>query len=734
MWSQQIKLAQAYEEHKNVLYTGNLTVGGTVITGDLYIPEDMIFQIEGSLTENGHGVVGAGTLRVAGNYTVDNNNGANGIDSAITVNTQVGRNTYNNLILSDDTVISARVGVNGDITGVTGYHGKLTVNGSVFANGNVNLPASDLVVNGHIEADNYHIHNGEVYSDNTLIALGDICLHNGTLTIGNAITNDRGVVHVYGDIVDEGTYVGDVTVNNGTLYLGYQSEISLNTTGGDVYVGPDGVIEQELGYINGITADDVYIYGGTVTLACTIHANTLTITAGSKVTVVGTPVITGTQTVAPGTLTILDDSGSEQPEEPSEPEVVVEIESLTFGTGADAVEVTLDDEKGTGTVTLVQGTTPGESKATGWDYKLVGDVSATVSLKDENDADVTSSTAFKNGEVYTLTVVRDTETVLTYRITVKVASNVEVTMVHGGSIPSFYDKKETIAGEPFTFSVSDNGLLEVTEVKYEVTVDTESVEETLGTTAGTYTIPGEHVLTGLTITVTTEADLGTEPPEGTTKNEVTAVIENNQVYLTVIGDVTPTDKQNAIIAAYAQTYNTPESQVKITINGDGTMTIGGGNVELANITPTEYTVTAFEIGDQAFHVNRQWNELKTASEEQSPSDPNTLRDAARFLALAQSDYVTYDFTVSATPEQGNVITVSTPNMLGDESSVPCFSDDYLHETLSTQNGHENSTEFIILAIDKDGETLFKLLSNNNTTNRTVEINSETYTINVVGWN
>ena len=110
------------------------------------------------------------------------------------------------------------------------------------------------------------------------------------------------------------------------------------------------------------------------------------------------------------------------------------------------------------------------------------------------------------------------------------------------------------------------------------------------------------------------------------------------------------------------------------------------------------------------------------------------RDAARFLALAQSDYVTYDFTVSATPEQGNVITVSTPNMLGDESSVPCFSDDYLHETLSTQNGHENSTEFIILAIDKDGETLFKLLSNNNTTNRTVEINSETYTINVVGWN
>ena len=103
------------------------------------------------------------------------------------------------------------------------------------------------------------------------------------------------------------------------------------------------------------------------------------------------------------------------------------------------------------------------------------------------------------------------------------------------------------------------------------------------------------------------------------------------------------------------------------------------------------------------------------------------------MALAQSDYVTFEYTVTQSGA-ANVITVDAPNVIGDESGVPGFSDDYLHETLSTQNGHENSDQFIILAIDKGGETLFKLLSNNNTTNRTVEINSETYTINVVGWN
>ena len=338
-WAE-LQIIQAYREGKNILWHGDMT-----LTSDLVIPNGIIFQVEGNVYENGHSVTGAGTFRVRGNYTLDNNAAANGIDSAITVPTQVGGNLY----LTEDTTIKARTGVYGsiidaDMTGTLGgahtFYNDLTVNSSVYVRGDVNV--DKLVVNGHLEANNYHVENGvEVYSDNTLIASGDLYIHHGDLIIGKA--GEPGVVTVYGDLTIDN---GNLKVVNGTLNLANATDVDIdgNMTVG-VVGGTTGTVKQTGGIIRDMSVDgNVTINKGSVSIPGTIvNADTVEVKKDGVLTVTVKPVNYDDNSEGK-----LNANGTGTPDEETPVTSGLELSTVTVK----GETVALDHDAKTGTVTL----------------------------------------------------------------------------------------------------------------------------------------------------------------------------------------------------------------------------------------------------------------------------------------------------------------------------------------------------------------------------------------------
>ena len=261
-----------------------------------------------------------------------------------------------NLYLTEDTTIKARTGVYGsiidaDMTGTLGgahtFYNDLTVNSSVYVRGDVNV--DKLVVNGHLEANNYHVENGvEVYSDNTLIASGDLYIHHGDLIIGKA--GEPGVVTVYGDLTIDN---GNLNVVNGTLNLANATDVDIdgNMTVG-VVGGTTGTVKQTGGIIRDMSVDgNVTINKGSVSIPGTIvDADTVEVKKDGVLTVTVKPV-----NYVDASEGKLNANGTGTPDEETPVTSGLELSTVTVK----GVSVALDHDKHTGTVTL--GYTDGQS-------------------------------------------------------------------------------------------------------------------------------------------------------------------------------------------------------------------------------------------------------------------------------------------------------------------------------------------------------------------------------------
>ena len=468
MWAE-MQIYEAYRDGKNILWHGDMA-----LTSDLVIPNGIIFQVEGNVYENGHSVTGAGTFRVRGNYTLNNNAAANGIDSAITVPTQVGGNLY----LTEDTTIKARTGVYGSIIdadmttlgGVHTFYNDLTVNSSVYVRGDVNV--DKLVVNGHLEANNYHVENDvEVYSDNTLIASGNLYIHHGNLIIGKA--GEPGVVTVYGDLTIDN---GDLNVVNGTLNLANATDVNID---GDMTVGvvggTTGTVKQTGGIIRDMSVDgDVTINKGSVSIPGTIvNADTVEVKKDGVLTVTVKP-----YNYDPTSEGTLNEGGTGTPDEETPVTSGLELSTVTVK----GVSVALDHDKHTGTVSL-------RSK----DFQA-GIKANDVDAKANDDQVVPAVTVSDDNKTITVTLKKDvtsggttTSTTVEYKITVtELAKSTndavgELAQAVSGQANTYavtlsYETA-TAEGEPrVKITADDDG--------YATVSDTTATDGTLGVSAG----------------------------------------------------------------------------------------------------------------------------------------------------------------------------------------------------------------------------------------------------------
>ena len=302
-------------DETNVRVVGDLT-----LTGDLVIPEGVILQVEGDLYEDGYDVTGLGTLRVKGDYYLGDNP-MNPGDAIIETNTQVG----NDLLLTETAFIDARVGVAGNVVANGGFvydddpddinnrMYNLTVNAGKSLYAGEDIVVNEIDVDGHVEADNYHIWCGYVVSDETLIARGSITLYNITKVDG---TTEEGLLVIGGTtagsviVGDELTYGAghnaNVDVVNGTLTMNVGADININ---GDLAVARNGKVTYEAdGAIHYLLADKVVI-NGEVYVPGTITANDVDLYTGGKLSVITKP---DNMTTEDGTLVYLDDEGLEE--------------------------------------------------------------------------------------------------------------------------------------------------------------------------------------------------------------------------------------------------------------------------------------------------------------------------------------------------------------------------------------------------------------------------------------
>ena len=715
-----IEMLRAFADGKNVRFWGDLT-----LDRDLVIPNGLILQVEGDVKDgtsaaSGYNfdITGGGTLRVREDFTV--------YGSSVDVNTQVGRD----LLLGDITTINSRVGVYDDIIGNTidasetddvteGYPLTVSSTGRVFVNDEVNV--ASVIVDGHLESKNLHIVGGSVNSTSTLIVDGDIHLHGGAgaLVIGHTAKGNATVGgRIYG--------AGDLVVNNGTLTLLRSASVDLT---GDVEVYTNGVLSQTMGGSRDLKATTVTISGGEVTLPGTIVANTVTL-SGGKLTVTSRPA--NLVTPIGGQLIIRDGSGTTQPEEPS---TQVTFTEMKFA----GVDVTLNRDGTVGTVTLpADSSTPANSANKGWTIKT-NPSSTTVTVTDDastpNTIDATNG-VYQSGD-YIVTVERDGNKVLTCTVTVEVAGAISVGITNtNGVIATFMkDGKETLfhndsqptalAGQDFTFTLYPSSAIQIKSVSYTNTALGSESKTLTATGNNVYTIPGEDVSAGLTVTVTAEAKDVNVTDKGSTKTEIAAVIKNNGIYLTTTGTGTISEvaRQDAIKAAFAEAYGLNVADVTIGVNGKQVTVSGGGYTVTAE--PTIMNPRDLVIGDQQHWIYEMYTELAT-------STGTDIGLMGRYVDLVEGNYVTYDYTVSAVTGEGYTITVNNPVVLGDVS-VPAFADDPNTASLGEVSGHGNSTQFVILAFESsDGDQLFALIGNDDT-NPTVTFDGTSYKI-IVNWN
>ena len=389
-WSQW-QIQQYLIDGINVRVIGDLT-----LTGDLYIPEGTILQVEGSLYDgtgaaagDHFAINGNGTLRVRNDFTV--------YSGVINVNTQVGDTVGDDLLLGANTTINSRVGVYGDIIGNTvnsgtghsanrGFNLTVGTGGSVYANRDVEVYY--LTVNGHIEANDYHIVGGEINSARTLIALGSITLYGGELKLGDTAT---GNATVNGKI--SGT--GDLNVNDGTLTLTRSGSINLV---GDVSVGSKGTITQLNGTTHHIVVDGNAYINGKVTIPGTIKA-TGDVYFGStaNVTLVGDP--TGaTVTKDPNAKVTIIGGGTDIPEVPEQPvdpaDKAVISAAVTFanpvkGEAMPTTATVVADPAGSVTASAITWTPADETAVAGTEYTATLTLTAGEGYKFDATSNVT---------------------------------------------------------------------------------------------------------------------------------------------------------------------------------------------------------------------------------------------------------------------------------------------------------------------------------------------------------
>ena len=462
----QWQILQALADGKNVRVLGDLS-----LESDLYIPEGLIVQVEGSLTDNGYNITGGGTLRVRNDFVASS--------GAINVTTQVGDAVGDDLLLGKHTTISARVGVYGDIIGntVNDIEGSsanrlnnLTVSSgsNVYVNGDVEC--GYLTVNGHIEANDYHISDGEVNSTRTLVALGNVTVYGGTLTLGNTAA---GNATVNGKI--SGT--GDLNVNNGTLTLTRSASIDgIN----DVTVGAKGVITQTNGVTHNLNASGIVTINGTVTIPGTVNATSVVLNSTGKLTVTSTP---ANLTNNGGELIVVGggDGGTTTGLELK----TLKIKGVDVNFRGNSANVTLGAEAVNGEKNFDV-----TSSLTGTDV-VVSKGGSAVAI---NNDPVTSGT-------YIITLSKDGYTPVSYTVAVTCKDLVKVTVTDDGANVSIKNNDKVVKGEAITFTVSDTATKTVTKVVY--SIDGGKQNEELGETSGTYTIPADKVTGDVTITVTT---------------------------------------------------------------------------------------------------------------------------------------------------------------------------------------------------------------------------------------
>ena len=490
----QYQIQEALSNNQNVRVIGNLELQGT-----LYIPDGLIVQVEGNLNEKGFSVTGGGTLRVRGDYLVDNNGSSYDLnsdgdrDNTVTVSTQVG----GDMLLSDYTTTSSRIGVYGDIignsvnSGVAGdsshraYNLTIESGSNVYVTGDVEVRY--LTINGHLEANNYHIVGGEVNSTRTLIALGNITVYGGTLTIGSATS--AGSATVNGNISSGTGYTGELTVTNGTLTL--TRSASIGTTANpidDVTVGANGTITQPNGVTHNLVSTGTVTISGTVSIPGTVVAPSVVMSTGSSLTVTSRPANLSGNTSG----LIVVGGGTNVPAPSSNWLSEVEV---------NGVAVTMNHTAKTGSVVLTSTNTAITSGTV--DYTLSADATTypvTVML---NNRTMQTTGTLENNDVIRIDIAGPDNTVQTYTITVSVRDAVSVmtgtvtgaTVTVANSVPANTD---------LTFTVRANSGYTVSAdaVTYTVTTDGGTTNARTAQSLGdnTYMIPAANV-TGNAITI-----------------------------------------------------------------------------------------------------------------------------------------------------------------------------------------------------------------------------------------
>ena len=294
-WFAYNQMQEAFEAGKNVMVRGNLTLGFPI-----EIPAGLTLQVWGNLDTNGYPIYGAGSLRVDGTYTVDN--------ESIQVPTQVrhliindDQGAVNTTVINADTHVQYSATLNTPAEAATGVH--FCVRGDRdWLNGNGGLVANAaFAIKGHVEVTDFLVNAPvTILSTNTLVVNDrlHIAAPNGVVNVGGA-TRGSLVVESTGSVTGDGelnvvngtvtltrtaqvNMTGELTVANGssltqsyisnpeqifagTMYINGEVDVfgDLITTGGNLVIGAKGEVSTN-GEINAVAPHYVIVYAGGV--------------------------------------------------------------------------------------------------------------------------------------------------------------------------------------------------------------------------------------------------------------------------------------------------------------------------------------------------------------------------------------------------------------------------------------------------------------------------------------
>ena len=293
-WFAYNQMQEAFEAGKNVMVRGNLTLGFPI-----EIPAGLTLQVWGNLDTNGYPIYGAGSLRVDGTYTVDN--------ESIQVPTQVrhliindDQGALNTTVINADTHVQYSATLNTPAEAATGVHfcvrgdrdwlngnGGLVANAAFAIKGHVevtdflvNAPVTILSTNTLVVNDRLHIvapgvvnvggaTRGSLVVESTGSVTGDGALNvvNGTVTLTRtAQVNMTGALTVANGSSLTQSYISNPEqIFAGTMNINGEVDVfgDLITTGGNLVIGAKGEVSTN-GEINAVAPHYVIVYAGGV--------------------------------------------------------------------------------------------------------------------------------------------------------------------------------------------------------------------------------------------------------------------------------------------------------------------------------------------------------------------------------------------------------------------------------------------------------------------------------------